>query len=115
VIYAMFANVSVGALFLAGIFPGAVMALLMMATVAYFAHTRGWGRDVPLDWRRIGRAFLELSVVVAFPFVVWAGVQAGACMASAIEAVVEATAAVNASVSVSVEVSASVSASGSAQ
>ena len=43
------------------------------------------------------------------------GVQASACMASAIEAVVEASAAVNASVSVSVEVSASVSASGSAQ
>ncbi len=31
VIYGMFANVSVGALFLAGILPGAVMALLMMA------------------------------------------------------------------------------------
>jgi hypothetical protein len=30
VIYAMFANVSIGALFLAGILPGVVMALLMM-------------------------------------------------------------------------------------
>jgi TRAP-type C4-dicarboxylate transport system permease large subunit len=78
VIYAMFANVSVGALFLAGIFPGAVMAILMMLTVAYFAHTRGWGRDVPFEWKRIGRAFLELLVVAAFPVVVWGGIEMGA-------------------------------------
>jgi TRAP-type C4-dicarboxylate transport system permease large subunit len=78
VIYAMFANVSVGALFLAGIFPGAVMAVLMMLTVAYFAHTRGWGRDVPFEWKRIGRAFLELLVVAAFPVVVWGGIEMGA-------------------------------------
>src|SRR5512137_190723 len=63
VIYAMFANVSVGALFLAGILPGGVMAILMMLTVAYFAHTRGWGRDVAIDWRRIGKAGVELAVV----------------------------------------------------
>jgi TRAP-type C4-dicarboxylate transport system permease large subunit len=78
VIYAMFANVSVGALFLAGILPGAVMAILMMFTVAFFAHRRGWGRDVPLDWRRIGRAFAELAVVAAYPAVVWGGIALGA-------------------------------------
>src|SRR5207244_11773313 len=38
VIYGMVANVSVGALFLGGILPGALMAILMMATVAWFAH-----------------------------------------------------------------------------
>ncbi|HEX4944964.1 MAG TPA: TRAP transporter large permease [Usitatibacteraceae bacterium] len=78
VIYAMFANVSVGSLFLAGILPGAVLAFLMMCTVAFYAHRRGWGRDVPLDWRRIGRAFAELAVVAAFPVVVWAAVELGA-------------------------------------
>ena len=35
VIYGMMANVSVGSLFLAGILPGALMAILMMFTVAY--------------------------------------------------------------------------------
>src|SRR4051795_9714238 len=43
VIYAMMANVSVGALFLAGILPGILMAVLMMLTVAYYAHKNGWG------------------------------------------------------------------------
>jgi len=72
VIYAMFANVSVGQLFLAGIVPGAVMALLMMLTVAWFARRNGWGRDTQPEWRRIAKALAELAVVVAFPVVLWA-------------------------------------------
>ncbi|TIP56756.1 MAG: TRAP transporter large permease subunit, partial [Mesorhizobium sp.] len=45
VIYGMMANVSIGALFMAGILPGVVMTVLMMVTVAIFAHRRGWGSD----------------------------------------------------------------------
>jgi len=71
VIYAMFANVSVGKLFLAGILPGAVMALLMMLTVAWFAHRNGWGRDTKPELRRIVKALAELAVVIAFPLVLW--------------------------------------------
>src|SRR6186713_1361186 len=59
VIYGMFANVSVGQLFLAGIVPGAVMALLMMLTVAYFAHKHGWGADVKFEWPRVIKALAE--------------------------------------------------------
>src|ERR1700751_1799639 len=50
VIYALFANVSVWALFLAGILPGGVMAILMMLTVAFYAHKNKWGSDVPFQW-----------------------------------------------------------------
>src|SRR5438128_11141996 len=53
VIYALFANVSVGALFLAGILPGAVLAILMMLTVAYYAHKNKWVADIPLQWPRV--------------------------------------------------------------
>ncbi|MGE5714846.1 MAG: TRAP transporter large permease, partial [Betaproteobacteria bacterium] len=67
VIYAMFANVSVGALFLAGILPGVVLALLMMVTVAYFAHRNQWGGDVRFEWARIVKALTELLVVALFP------------------------------------------------
>ncbi len=72
VIYAMMANVSVGALFLAGILPGVLMALLMMVTVAYFAHKNGWGGDVKFSASRVGRALLELGVVIAWPLATWA-------------------------------------------
>jgi len=71
VIYGMMANVSVGSLFLAGIVPGMVMALLMMLTVAYFAHKNGWGGDVKFEWPKLLKALTESLVVVAWPLVVW--------------------------------------------
>src|SRR6188472_3669996 len=72
VIYGMMANVSVGALFLAGILPGMLMAVLMMLTVAYFAHKNGWGADVKFSGSRFGKAMGELAVVVAWPLLLWA-------------------------------------------
>ena len=51
----MMANVSIGALFLAGIIPGVVMTLLMMVTVAIFAHRNGWGSDAPFSWQQARR------------------------------------------------------------
>jgi TRAP-type C4-dicarboxylate transport system permease large subunit len=72
VIYGMMANVSVGALFLAGILPGLVMALLMMVTVAYFAHRNRWGADVGFVPARVLKALVETAVVVLWPLAVWA-------------------------------------------
>src|ERR1700704_5152953 len=71
VIYALFANVSVGALFLAGILPGAVMAILMMLTVAFYAHKNKWGADVPFEWPRVLRAFGELAITLGWPAAIW--------------------------------------------
>ncbi len=77
VIYGMMANVSIGALFLGGLIPGVFMTIMMMATVAYFAHRNGWGSDTPFSWRRLGSASIEVVMVLAFPVVVWLMVQAG--------------------------------------
>ncbi|GDX57102.1 ABC transporter permease [Comamonadaceae bacterium] len=71
VIYGMMANVSVGALFLAGILPGVLMALLMMLTVAYFAHKNNWGADVKFEWPRVIKALIETGVVVGSPLLLW--------------------------------------------
>jgi TRAP-type C4-dicarboxylate transport system permease large subunit len=71
VIYGMMANVSVGALFLAGILPGALMAVLMMLTVAYFAHKNGWGSDVKFQWPRVIKALAEMAVVIGWPVALW--------------------------------------------
>lgn len=78
VIYGMMANVSIGALFVAGILPGLFMTGLMMVTVAYFARRNGWGGDVAFHWGRLGGATLEILVVLAFPMAVWLAVKAGA-------------------------------------
>jgi len=71
VIYGMMANVSVGQLFLAGIMPGLVMAALMMVTVAYYAHRYHWGSDIAFSWPRLGKAVVELLVVIGFPLLMW--------------------------------------------
>jgi TRAP-type C4-dicarboxylate transport system permease large subunit len=78
VIYAMMANVSVGALFLAGLLPGILMAVMMMVTVAYFAHKNQWGGDVKFSATRFGRAMIELAVVAAAPVLTYYGAQAAA-------------------------------------
>jgi TRAP-type C4-dicarboxylate transport system permease large subunit len=77
VVYGMMANVSIGKLFLAGIVPGMVMALLMMATVSLYAHRNKWGGDVPFHWPRILRVFGELAIVAGFPLAIWLAVGAG--------------------------------------
>jgi TRAP-type C4-dicarboxylate transport system permease large subunit len=77
VIYGMMANVSIGALFVAGIVPGVFMTLLMMCTVAWFARRNGWGGDVAFHWGRLGGAALEILTVLAFPLAVWLAVKAG--------------------------------------
>ncbi|KQT83863.1 TRAP transporter large permease [Aurantimonas sp. Leaf443] len=72
VIYGMMANVSIGALFMAGIVPGVVMTLLMMVTVAVFARRRGWGSDAPFEMAKLLSASVEVLVVLAVPLLIWA-------------------------------------------
>ncbi|WP_194725184.1 TRAP transporter large permease [Noviherbaspirillum malthae] len=71
VIYGMMANVSIGALFLAGVLPGVFMTLLMMFTVAYIARRNNWGGDTAFSWKSLGSAGTEVLVVLAFPLAVW--------------------------------------------
>jgi TRAP-type C4-dicarboxylate transport system permease large subunit len=71
VIYGMMANVSIGSLFLAGLLPGAVLTVLMMLTVAYYARRNNWGGDVAFNWKRLGGAGLEVLIVLSFPLSIW--------------------------------------------
>lgn len=80
VIYGMMSNVSIGALFMAGILPGVVMTLLMMITVAIFAYRYGWGSDTPFSLRKLGEASIEVVVVLMFPVVIYLLVLAGLSM-----------------------------------
>jgi tripartite ATP-independent transporter DctM subunit len=62
VIYGMMANVSIGALFLGGVIPGAVMTIFMMLYVTYCAHRDGIPRDA-----RFRIKVLALSLIAALP------------------------------------------------
>ena len=78
VIYALVSGASVGALFLGGVLPGALMALLMMAVVQFIATKRNMPREekVPLaQWPGIiWRGALPLSM----PIVLLGGIYSGA-------------------------------------
>ncbi|YCI04801.1 TRAP transporter large permease [Ensifer sp. D2-11] len=80
VIYGMMANVSIGALFMAGVVPGVVMTVLMMLTVAIFAYKRGWGSDTPFEMKRLLAASLEVVVVLAVPLFIYLLMAAGLSM-----------------------------------
>ncbi len=71
VIYGMMANASVGALFLAGILPGALLTVLMMLTVSWYAHKNQWGGDVAFSRTRFFKAGMELALVIAWPLMLW--------------------------------------------
>jgi len=77
VIYGMMANVSIGSLFLAGLLPGAVLTILMMLTVGYYARRNNWGGDVAFNWKRLGGAGLEVLIVLSFPLSIWLMTLAG--------------------------------------
>src|SRR5512146_10197 len=64
VIYGVMANASIGALFAAGFIPGILMALTLMAMVAYYARVRNFGRDARFSWRVFGWALLEMAAVL---------------------------------------------------
>lgn len=76
----MMANVSIGALFMAGVVPGVVMTVLMMLTVAVFAYKRGWGSDTPFEMKRLLAASLEVVVVLAVPLFIYLLMAAGLSM-----------------------------------
>ncbi|MGH6858882.1 MAG: TRAP transporter large permease, partial [Phyllobacterium sp.] len=71
VIYGMMANVSIGALFMAGILPGIVMTVLMMVTVAIFAYVKRWGSDAPFEFKQLLEASLEIVVVACVPVLIY--------------------------------------------
>ncbi|MGO4355237.1 TRAP transporter large permease [Rhizobium sp. RAF36] len=83
VIYGMMANVSIGALFMAGVLPGIVMTLLMMVTVAGFAYVKRWGSDAPFDVRQLLSAGMEIVVVLLVPLSIYLMMLAGLSMNAA--------------------------------
>jgi len=77
VIYGMMANVSIGALFLGGILPGAVMTIFMMLYVAYYAHRHGIGRDQLFRWSVLGATFIAALPALLTPTIIIGGMTFG--------------------------------------
>ena len=78
IFYALIANASVGALFLAGLVPAALMALALMGAIALIARRRDFPREAPLPWKAVpaifGRALLPLALPVILLGIIYSGI-----------------------------------------
>jgi tripartite ATP-independent transporter DctM subunit len=77
VIYGMMAGVSIGQLFLAGVVPGILMGVTMMATVAYYAHVRKYQADAVFSWVTLWRTFLDSILAMLTPVLLVGGMTMG--------------------------------------
>src|SRR5258707_7594903 len=77
VIYGMMAGVSIGQLFLAGVIPGIVMGVFMMATVTWYAHRRNYGRDATFSWSALWRTFIDAFLAMMTPVILLGGMTFG--------------------------------------
>ena len=77
VIYGVVANTSITALFVAGIVPGIMMALVMSLSVAWYAHRNGIGRDAKFRLRRLGVTFVHAFWPLLTPVIIIGGMMAG--------------------------------------
>ena len=67
IFYALIANASVGALFLAGIVPALGTALALMVTIYFIARRRGFPAETPPPWRELFPLFLSALPPLALP------------------------------------------------
>ena len=77
VIYGMLAGVSIGQLFLAGVIPGIVMGVFMMATVTWYAHRRNYGRDAVFSWSGLARTSADAFLAMMTPVILLGGMTVG--------------------------------------
>lgn len=77
VIYGVMASASVGQLFAAGFIPGLLMALSLMAMVAYYARKRNYPRDARFNIRLIGKTFAGAFLSLLTPIIIVGGILTG--------------------------------------
>jgi tripartite ATP-independent transporter DctM subunit len=77
VIYGMMGNVSIGALFLAGFIPGAVMTLFMMLYATYCARRYNMGPDQKFRWGTLGTTFIAALPALLTPAIIVGGMTFG--------------------------------------
>ncbi|MDO8321137.1 TRAP transporter large permease, partial [Rhodoferax sp.] len=77
IIYAVATNSSIGALFMAGVIPGLVLAFLLGITTWYVARKNDYPRQRKASWAERGRALREAFWGVLLVFLVMGGIYSG--------------------------------------
>jgi tripartite ATP-independent transporter DctM subunit len=78
ILFALVSNASIGALFLAGILPGLMLAVAFLAVCNVSARLRGFPYErKPLSWRSVGRRGLYAMPALLMPVLVLIGLRFG--------------------------------------
>ncbi|MCB8837944.1 TRAP transporter large permease [Aurantimonas sp. VKM B-3413] len=88
ILYGFVGNVSIGRLFLAGVIPGFVMMVALMATVWFLAKKKGYGvvtKERP-SWAKVSRALWRAKWALIFPVALLVGIRSGIFTASEVGA-----------------------------
>ncbi|MBV9747562.1 MAG: TRAP transporter large permease subunit, partial [Acetobacteraceae bacterium] len=78
ILYSLLANVSVGALFLAGLLPAAMAAFALSAAVAILARRHGFSREPAASKPEVMRAFRRAAPALALPVLLLGIIYSGA-------------------------------------
>ena len=71
IIYATVSGASIGALFLSGLVPGAILIAALMVTCWWVAKKNGYPKsEQPFEWRALGREFLATIPALAMPVLI---------------------------------------------
>lgn len=83
ILYGFVTDTSIGQLFMAGILPGLIMTVAMMAMSHWVAKRRGYGRDSePVDRAQMWRTFLGSVPALLMPVIIVLGIRGGIFTAS---------------------------------
>ncbi|MEP7276160.1 MAG: TRAP transporter large permease [Betaproteobacteria bacterium] len=77
IVYGVSAETSIGALFIAGVIPGLLMAVALMVMVRSLAIRRGFPRHPFEGWKAVWRAFRRAFWALLAPFVLLGGMFSG--------------------------------------
>lgn len=89
IIYGVMAGASIGQLFAAGFIPGLLMAIALMAMVAYYAKKRNYPKDAGFSMPRLVTTFKSAFLSLLAPFIIIGGILFGVFTAT--EAAIAAT------------------------
>lgn len=77
VVYAAITEVSVGRLFMAGVIPGLLAGIMLMAGIYFFAHKNHLPKMQPASWREIMSAGIDAIWGLLLIFIVLGGIYGG--------------------------------------